>query len=109
MENIFKCLLVIIDVWLITICDNKVLKTMGVISIILLGISLLMGCEPTPEMVDYQGKSTYFRVISEEVDGKIVYDTRTGVEYWESWASYTYGNLTVLVDEDGKPLIFKGE
>ena len=87
--------------------DHPKLKT--VIAITLLSAFLLMGCEPTPEMVDYQGKSTYFRVISEEADGKIVYDTRTGVEYWKSWSSYTYGNLTVLVDKDGKPLIFKGE
>lgn len=39
----------------------------------------------------------------------IVVDTETGVEYAVSTAAYNWGNMTVLVDETGKPIIWKGE
>lgn len=39
----------------------------------------------------------------------IIVDTETGVEYAVSTAAYNWGNITVLVDENGKPLIWKGE
>ena len=58
---------------------------------------------------DYQGLTKYFRVLSEEPYGEIIYDTRTGVEYWMSYSDDNYGNLTLLVDKDGKPLIYEEE
>ena len=39
----------------------------------------------------------------------IIVDIETGVEYAVSTAAYNWGNMTVLVDENGKPLIWKGE
>ena len=39
----------------------------------------------------------------------VVVDTETGVEYAVSTGAYNWGNMTVLVDETGKPLIWKGE
>ena len=69
----------------------------------LIFISLLTGCK-SEYSDDYKGNTMYFKTISVETYGKIIYDTRTGVEYW---VSYGYSNvLTVLVDEDGKPLIY---
>lgn len=66
----------------------------------LIFISLLTGCSVDSE----KGNTRYFRTISNEINGEIVYDTRTGVEYWRSEG---YSNvLTVLVDADGKPLIY---
>ena len=53
--------------------------------------------------------NTYFIRISEEYSGDIVYDSRTGVQYWRSNGAYNYGTLTVLIDADGKPLIYKGK
>lgn len=38
--------------------------------------------------------------------GYVVYDTQTGVEYWISCGTHNGGTLTVLVDKDGKPLIY---
>lgn len=65
-------------------------------------ISLLTGCRA--DMPEYKGNTRYFRIISDEINGEIVYDTRTGVEYWRSDG---YSNvLTVLVDADEKPLIY---
>lgn len=39
----------------------------------------------------------------------IIVDTETGVEYAVSTGAYNWGNITVLVDETGKPMIWKGE
>lgn len=52
--------------------------------------------------------NTYFIRISQEYEGDIVYDSRTGVQYWRSNGMYNGGTLTMLVDTDGKPLIYKG-
>lgn len=38
----------------------------------------------------------------------IIVDTETGVEYAVSTGIYNWGNMTVLVDADGNPLIYKG-
>lgn len=46
--------------------------------------------------------------ISVEKNGYIVFDVETGVQYWRSNGSYTRGNLTMLVDAEGKPLIYEG-
>lgn len=68
----------------------------------LIFISLLTGCSVSVD--SEKGNTRYFRTISNEINGEIVYDTRTGVEYW---ISKGYSNvLTVLVDADGKPLIY---
>ena len=68
----------------------------------LIFIFLLTGCESKSSV--YEGPTRYFKTISSERDGQIVYDTRTGVEYWMTYG--THNVLTVLVDVDGKPLIY---
>jgi hypothetical protein len=72
---------------------------------IILLVCLLTGCCEF-ESSDYEGPTRYFKAISSERDGKIIYDTRTGVEYWMTYG--THNVLTVLVDADGKPLIHDG-
>ena len=47
-----------------------------------------------------------FRTLYEESYGSVIYDTRTGVQYWRSEGYSNWGTLTVLVDEEGKPLIY---
>lgn len=39
----------------------------------------------------------------------VIVDTETGVEYAFSTGAYNHGSMTVLVDETGNPLIWKGE
>ena len=88
------------------------MKNKALIMIMLLTI-ILSGCgertiqdEVKKERDSY---STYLVRISHESGGDIVYDSRTGVQYWRSVGTYNYGTLTVLLDADGKPLIYKGE
>lgn len=69
----------------------------------LLSVLLLTGCGAAYSS-EYEGNTEYFKVISDEINGRVIYDTRTGVEYWQSSG---YSNvLTVLVDVDGKPLLY---
>lgn len=70
----------------------------------------LTGCAPekTINDTDVTALSQYFVTISNEYGGKVIYDTRTGVEYWISIGTYNSGNLTPLIDADGKPLIYDG-
>lgn len=39
--------------------------------------------------------------------GYIVYDKQTKVEYAISGGAYNQGNLTLLVNKDGKPLLYE--
>ena len=72
-------------------------KRMLVLVLLLLAITL-SGCE------NITGYEERFAVISYETRGEIVYDRKTGVEYWRNRHS-----LTLLVDKDGNPLIYEGE
>lgn len=88
------------------------MKSKALIMVILL-TAILSGCgertiqnEAKKEQDSY---NTYFIRISSEYGGDIVYDFRTGVQYWRSNGAYNHGTLTVLLDADGKPLIYKGE
>ena len=47
-----------------------------------------------------------FKTLYKESYGSVIYDTRTGVEYWRSEGVYNWGSLTLLVDEEGKPLVY---
>lgn len=62
----------------------------------------LAGCNKSSAMSE-----ECFKTLFKEDYGKVVYDTRTGVEYWMSVSGYNCGNLTLLVDENGKPLIYR--
>ena len=73
---------------------------------ILLASLMLVGC--SNEGVVNETAPEYFTTISDELYGSVVYDSRTGVQYWMSDSTYNRGNLTMLCDADGKPLIYKG-
>lgn len=85
---------------------NKVLIMIMLLTVILSGCGQrTIQNEAQKEQDSY---NTYFIRISKEYGGDIVYDSRTGVQYWRSDGSYNHGTLTVLLDTDGKPLIYKG-
>lgn len=50
-----------------------------------------------------------FKTLFKEDGGYVVYDIRTGVQYWKSTEAYNYGSMTLLVDADGRPLIYEGD
>ena len=78
--------------------------------IILLMAIMLTGCAPTK----VEGKSeeaTTSRFIELEVTlaWRVVADKETGVMYAVSNGGYSQGIFTLLVDENGKPLIWEGD
>lgn len=86
---------------------NKVLVTIMLLTVILSGCG--QRTIQNEAKKDQDSYNTYFIKISSEYGGDIVYDSRTGVQYWRSEGAYNHGTLTVLIDADGKPLIYKGE
>ena len=90
----------------------KVFIVISLLSVLLCG---LCGCRQEVKMqnkTQEQSSSGYMAIVSHERFGDIICDTRTGVEYWRSDGYYNNGDnsgeLTVLVDKDGKPLIYEG-
>lgn len=73
---------------------------------LLLGIICLTGCAVKTESdserfvgIDSGGYYNFY----------VFYDRTTGVEYAVSCGAYNSGVVTLLVDADGKPLIYEGE
>lgn len=79
------------------------------IIIFLIAMCTLTGCNVEDFESATPSYGHHFIKIYEEDSGDIVYDSRTGVQYWKSTMSGSYGELTLLVDSEGKPLIYKGE
>jgi len=69
---------------------------------IIIATTLLVGCSSISK-AETQNR---FVTLNWEKDGRVIYDTQTGVEYWLSNGYYNRGTLTMLVDTDGKPLIY---
>ena len=89
-----------------------------VISIILLISAILLGCDSEVQASTYSDADRFETARSlsgawwsESVRGQLVIDTQTDVEYWyiENAGDSGGCSLTLLVDQDGKPLIWKGE
>lgn len=80
------------------------------ILMVMLIAGLLGGCvkAETATQAEPERKSRFDRV---EYTGawEVVVDTETGVMYAVSRGGYNQGTFTLLVDADGKPLIWKGE
>ena len=75
---------------------------------IIVFISAMSGCT----QVGADSKKRFEKINTvQTIDGKIgvVYDTKTGVEY--AYISTTSGtsSLTVLLNADGTPVVYKGE
>ena len=50
-----------------------------------------------------------FAFVSDEIYFLIYYDKKTKVMYAVSSSQYNRGNVVLLVDADGKPLLYEGE
>ena len=78
--------------------------------VIILALLLLVGCtrveraEPTKT-----GKTSRFVTVETTTMWKVVVDKETHVMYAVSFGGNNRGMFTLLVDADGKPLIYKGE
>lgn len=81
--------------------SNKRLTILFIIvSLIILACAFFVGCSS-----EVSSDENRMVMISKEKFGCIVYDRKTKVEYWSSANT----SLTLLVDENGNPLIYKGE
>lgn len=75
------------------------------LSLILLGmIFILNGCTVSTSKTESR-----FVFISDEENFYVCYDKITKVMYAVSDGYYNLGNITLLVDQEGKPLLYKGE
>lgn len=64
-----------------------------------------VGCGNPEQM---KKKHQYFGIVEESSAWRVVYDRRTKVMYVYPHGYNTTGTFTVLVDADGKPLLWKG-
>ena len=89
-----------------------------VISIILILTAILLGCDSEVQASTYSdadrlktARSLSGDWWSGSIYGQLVVDTQTGVEYWyiQPTGDSDGYSLTLLVDQDGKPLVWKGE
>lgn len=88
----------------IEIMYKLIISILIVISIIAVGFIF-----KNVSTTEVQSNNHRFVTISDSYCFKIVYDTRTKVEYAISTGSYNYGTVTLLVDAEGKPLLYTGE
>lgn len=80
---------------------NKILKISVLVIMIIVSVFSLSGCTETTG-----SNQKRFVHLNRETNFSIYYDTETKVEYAVSESSYNYGNVTVLVDAEGKPLLY---
>ena len=76
--------------------------------IIVLMAIMMTGCGAT---VDRETQSETSRFVELERTSRwtVVADKKTGVMYSVSNGGYNIGTFTLLVDENGKPLVWEGE
>ena len=76
--------------------------------IIVLMAIMLTGCGATVDR-ETQTETSRFMELERTYRWVIVADKETGVMYSVSKGGYNQGTFTLLVDENGKPLIWEGE
>lgn len=83
-------------------------KVIGIVLIIVISLFILTGCTSQSNAISI---NRFERVI-DEGQYEVVCDTKTKVLYLQSCVGtgyQGYGGLTVLLDADGKPLLYEGE
>lgn len=82
----------------------KKLKLIILVIVLISSLFILSGCTSSIAETEKQ-----FILISEESTFDIYYHKKTKVMYAVSDYNYNKGNLTVLVDAEGKPLLYEGD
>mgnify|MGYP002521536090 CR=1 FL=1 len=81
------------------------------IAILMLAV-MLVGCGSSNESDIRDGEKSNqkrFVLVKDDWSYEIMVDRETRVMYVVSNGAYNHGTFTVMVDESGKPLIWKGE
>ena len=87
--------------------DKKIMPTVIILISTFLVASLIVLFATISNASILKG-GKFFTVINES-SFRVVYDKDTMVMYAVSEGKYNSGNLTLLVDENGKPLLYQGE
>lgn len=79
--------------------------------VISLGLLItLVGCDDDIlQEENCQYENSMFITVEQAKNWNIVYHNKTKVMYVVSNSAYNYGNFALLVDADGKPMLYKGE
>lgn len=87
-------------------------RVLAVILLIMICCFIFVGCGRKNDVAITTELDRRFKIISDTNDGfgycNIIVDTETGVMYLFRGAA-NRGGLTVMVDADGKPLIYEGD
>lgn len=79
-----------------------------IILAVLLAVMMVMLCacstEPSKEGESENG---FFMVYQKYMSGDIIVDTQTNVMYWMSTGTHNSGTLTMLVEKDGSPKVYR--
>ena len=92
--------------------ENKFMKIMYKLMIsilIVISIMVLGFVFKNISTTTINSNNDRFITINTEENFYIVYDTKTKVEYVISDGAYNHGTFTLLVDAEGKPLLYIGE
>lgn len=89
-------------------------KVLALIFLVTVLSSVLVGCEDiseTKKIYDTEAENlkSMFVEIERTNDWKIVYDIETKVMYAVSYGCNSYGNFTLLTDENGNPKLWDGK
>lgn len=82
------------------------MKRLGIVLMVLL---LATGCSTESGTKEEHVNVSMFMTVEYLGNWQIVADRKTGVMYAVSSGAYNRGTFTVLVDAEGKPLIYEGE
>ena len=67
----------------------------------------MAGCNKMESEVD-EDAASMFIIIEDHNSHRVLYHTKTKAMYWESRGYCNCGTLTLIVDENGKPLLWEG-
>lgn len=89
-------------------------RKIAILLLCLISVFSLVGCENRETSgfeEDGYGNSieSMFVIVERQENFEIVYHKATKVMYSISRGHYNYGTFTLLVDENGKPLLWQGE
>lgn len=85
------------------------MKKIIFILVLILTIFCLSGCETTEQSKVTNKNDSMFIIVEDCYSWRVVYHKDTKVMYVVSYSRYTNGIFTLLVDENGNPLLWKGE
>lgn len=68
----------------------------------------MAGCETVEVKRENLNSESMFVIVEDTYEWVVVYHKETKVMYAVSNSHYNYGNFTLLVDENGNPMLWEG-